>query len=99
MPSWRYSTKITDYKVSPRAVSTRGTVKISGRLWWHGTSWKPYGHRKVDIIYNEKGTSYWAHLGPAVTTSAGGYFSAVAVGGGGTFVAIIYSVYGGSKTD
>jgi hypothetical protein len=97
--AWRYQTKITDYKVSPRAVSTGGKVKISGRLWRHGKSWKPYGNRKVDIIYNEKGTSYWAHLGNPLKTSAGGYFSETAVASSGKFVAIIYAVYSGSKTD
>ena len=97
--SWRYQTRITNYKVSPRAISTGGKVKITGRLWLRGKSWKPYGKRKVDIVYNEKGTSYWAHLGKPVKTSAGGYFSETAVGGGGKFVAIIYAVYTGSKTD
>ena len=97
--SWRYQTRITGYKVSPRSVSTRGKVKISGRLWWHGKSWKPYGKRKVDIVYNEKGTHYWAHLGNPIKTSSGGYFSETAVAGSGKFVAIIYAVYNGSKTD
>jgi hypothetical protein len=97
--AWRYQTRITDYTVSPRAISTGGKVRISGRLWWHGKSWKPYGKHNVDIVYNEKGTSYWARLGKPVTTSARGYFSAAAQGGSGKFVAIIYAVYPGSKTD
>ena len=97
--AWRYQTKITNYKVTPHAISTGGKVRISGRLWVRGKSWKPYGKRKVDIIYNEKGTSYWAHLGKPLKTSAGGYFSEIAVGSSGKFVAIIYAFYPGSKTD
>ncbi|MGO8960296.1 MAG: beta strand repeat-containing protein [Streptosporangiaceae bacterium] len=97
--SWRYQTRITGYKVSPRAISTGDKVKITGRLWWHGKSWQPYGGRKVNIIYNEKGTHYWSQLGKPVETSVGGYFSETAVGGSGKFVAIIYAVYAGSKTD
>ena len=97
--AWRYQTRITNYKVSPRSISTGDKVKISGRLWLHRKSWKPYGKRRVDIVYNEKGTSYWAHLGKPVTTNAAGYFKETAVGGGGKFVAIIYAIYPGSKTD
>ncbi len=99
--AWRYQTRITDYKVSPRAISTGGKVRITGRLWWRSKSksWQPYGGRKVDIVYNEKGTHYWSQLGKPVTSSSRGYFSETAVGGGGKFVAIIYAVYAGSKTD
>ncbi len=97
--AWRYQTRITNYKVSPRAISTGGKVRISGRLWVRGKTWRPYAKRKVDIIYNEKGTSYWAHLGNPVKTSANGYFSQIGVGSSGKFVAIFYAFYPGSKTD
>jgi hypothetical protein len=96
--AWRYQTRITDYKVSPRAISTGDKLRISGRLWVRGRIWKPYGKRKVEIIYNEKGTSYWGQL-PAVKTSYGGYFSQTGVGTPGKFVAIFYASYPGSKTD
>lgn len=96
--AWRYQTRITDYKVSPRAISTGDKLRISGRLWVRGRIWKPYGKRKVEIIYNEKGTSYWGQL-PAVKTSYGGYFSQTGVGTPGKFVAIFYAFYPGSKTD
>jgi hypothetical protein len=96
--AWRFATRITSFQVTPRAIATGKTVKISGRLWRLGKSWKPYGQRTVDFIYNEKGTSYWSSLSH-VKTTAGGYFSETAIGSNGSFVAVIYAVYGGSATD
>jgi hypothetical protein len=55
----------------------------------------------MDIIYNEKGTSYWGNLNPTppLKTSSAGYFSEVAKAAPGKFVAIIYALYPGGKTD
>ena len=98
--SARTPTKITSYGVSPRALKTKQIVTITGRLWHLvGKTWKAYAGRSVQVIYNVKGTSYWSPLGPSVRTSSRGYFSMRAQGGVGTFTAIIYAEYSGSRTD
>ncbi len=95
---WKYPTRITGYTVSPRSVRTGQKVTISGQLWVKTRGWQPFAHQKVEIIYNDKGTSYWGSLGTAKTNSHGD-FKAYALGGAGTFVAIIYAQYGGGKTE
>jgi len=97
--SWRYQTRITSFSVSPRTLKKGQIVTMAGRLWHKvGSTWKEYGGRKVELIYNEKGTSFWSNLG-SVTTSSKGYFKQTAAGGGGNFTAIIYAQYSGSSKD
>jgi hypothetical protein len=89
-------TRITSFRVRPRTVTSGGKVTISGRLWQLGRGWKPYGDRRVEYVYNVKGTSFWGKLGTS-RTSRGGYFSESVVAGKGTFVVIIYVVYPGDR--
>ena len=91
-------TLINGFGLRPRSVAKNQKVTITGRLWQKGKSLKPFGKQKVEFVYNDKGTSFWGKLGSTVTT-ARGYFKQVAVGGSGTFVAIVYAEYAGSKTD
>ncbi len=95
---WKYETKITGYKVSPGSIRTGQKVTISGQLWAKTKGWQPFANQKVEIIYNDKGTSYWSNLGSAKTNSHGD-FKAYALGGSGTFIAVIYAEYAGSRTD
>jgi hypothetical protein len=94
----RTETRITSFAIRPASVSTGGKVTITGRLWHKGKSWTPYGHRKIEFLYNEKGTDFWGKLGFAYT-NANGDFSQTALGGAGRFVAVIYAEYTGSNTD
>jgi hypothetical protein len=97
--SSRYQTRITGYAVSPHTLKKGQQVTVTGRLWRKvGSTWKPYGGRTIEIVYNEKGTSFWSNLG-SVKTSSNGDFKQVAYGGGGNFIAIIYAEYSGSSTD
>jgi hypothetical protein len=95
---WKYQTRITGYTVSPRSVKTGQRVTISGQLWLKTKRWQPFANQKVEIIYNDKGTSYWGSLGTAKTNSHGD-FKVYALGGAGTFVAVIYAQYAGSSTN
>jgi hypothetical protein len=97
--SARTQTRITTFAVSPRTLKKGQIVTMSGRLW-HKVSgtWREYAGRRVELIYNEKGTSFWSNLG-TVTTNSKGFFKQTAAGGGGNFTAIIYAQYSGSKTD
>jgi hypothetical protein len=94
----RTQTRITSFAIRPASVSTGGKVTITGRLWRKGKSWTPYGHRTIEFLYNEKGTGFWGKLGISAT-DANGYFKQTAVGGAGSFVAVIYAEYTGGKTD
>jgi hypothetical protein len=97
--SSRYPTRITGYAVSPHTLKKGQQVTMTGRLWRKvGGTWKPYGGRTIEIVYNEKGTSFWSNLG-SVKTSSNGDFTQVAFGGGGNFIAIVYAEYSGSSTD
>ena len=97
--SSRYQIRITGYAVSPHTLKKGQQVTMTGRLWRKvGSTWKPYGGRAIEIVYNEKGTSFWSNLGSA-KTSPNGDFKQVALGGGGNFTAIIYAEYSGSSTD
>jgi hypothetical protein len=97
--SARTQTRITSFAVSPRTLRKGQIVTMSGRLW-HKVSgaWREYGGRRVELIYNEKGTAFWSNLG-TVTTNSKGFFKQTAAGGGGNFTAIIYAQYPGSKAD
>jgi hypothetical protein len=98
--SWRYGTKITNYNVTPRAVNSGQAVTISGKLWHRtGTKWVPYADKTIQILYNQKGTSYWSKAIGTAKTNSKGEFSKVANAGKGNFVVIIYAEYGGSGVD
>ncbi len=98
--SWRYATKITNFSVTPRTVNSGQAVTITGKLWHRtGSKWVLYAHRTIEILYNQKGTSFWSTaLGP-VKTNSKGEFRQVADAGKGNFVAIIYTEYAGSNVD
>jgi hypothetical protein len=98
--SWRYATKITNFSVTPHAVNSGQPVTITGKLWHlTGRKWVPYAHRTIEILYNQKGTSFWSTaLGP-VKTNSKGEFRQVVNAGKGNFVAIIYTEYAGSSVD
>jgi hypothetical protein len=97
--AWRYQTKITNYNVTPHLVNGGQTVTITGKLWHRtGTKWVLYARKKIAILYNQKGTSYWSTLG-TVTTSSKGAFKQVANVAKANFVVIIYAQYGGSSSD
>lgn len=96
---WRYKTRITSFAVAPTTVKIGQTITMTGRLWRSVRGiWYPYSYRKVEIIYNEKGTSFWSNLG-TVKTNSKGYFRQTAAGGGGNFTAILYAEYWGSSVD
>jgi hypothetical protein len=98
--SWRYPTKITNFSVTPHTVNSGQAVTITGKLWHRtGSKWVLYAHRTIEILYNQKGTSFWSTaLGP-VRTNSKGEFRQVADAGKGNFVAIIYTEYTGSSVD
>jgi len=95
---WKHLTKITGYSVAPVSVKTKQRITISGRLWQKLRTWQGFGGQKVEYIYNDKGTSFWGSLDSS-TASSKGYFKGFAQAGPGTFVAVVYAVYQGSKTD
>ena len=94
--AWRYETRITSFRVRPHVVVSGHTVTISGRLWQHTNSWKPYANRLVEYVYHVKGTSFWGKLGTS-RTSARGDFRLSAVAGQGSFVAVTYVEYRGDR--
>jgi hypothetical protein len=97
--SARTQTRITSFAVSPRTLKKGQIVTMSGRLWRKvGGTWKEYAGRRVELIYNQKGTTFWSNLG-SVTTNSKGFFKLTAAGGTGNFTVIIYAQYSGSKTD
>lgn len=97
--SSRTQTKITSFTFSPRTLKKGQLATMTGRLWRKvGSAWKEYGGRRVEIIYNEKGTSFWGNLG-SVTTNSKGYFKQLADGGPGNFTVTAYAQYAGSSTD
>jgi hypothetical protein len=70
---WRYRTKITAFKISPRRVTAMGAVTVSGRLWRHTRSWRPYAGRKVVILFRYHGRWFFYEHKPR--TNWRGYFS------------------------
>ena len=97
--SSRTQTKITSFTFSPRTLKKGQLATMTGRLWRKvGPAWKEYGGRRIEIIYNEKGTSFWGNLG-SVTTNSKGYFKQLADGGPGNFTVTAYAQYAGSSTD
>jgi hypothetical protein len=70
---WRYPTRITSFKITPRRVAANGVVTISGRLWHDTTSWHPYARHKVAILFRAQGKWYIYQSEPV--TNSGGYFS------------------------
>lgn len=98
--TWRNQTKITNYSVTPHLVASGKGVTISGRLWHvSGRKWVPYAHKTIQILYNQKGTSFWSTAIGTVKTNSKGYFSKAANAGKGNFVVVIYAEYGGNNVD
>jgi hypothetical protein len=95
--AWKYPTRIVSFTANKRTISKTGTVRFRGRLEVKAKSWRAFGGQKVTIIYNVKGTSYWAKLVTAKTNSHG-VFTALAGGAPGNFVAINYATYAGNAT-
>jgi hypothetical protein len=71
----RLFTKITSFRVSPRHFSGGGHFHASGRLWALGKNgkWKPYGNRKVIVVFKYQGTYYRERAEPK--TNSAGWFS------------------------
>jgi hypothetical protein len=92
--AWKYQTRIVKFRISPHRVSSTGLVTIKGQLQVLGKSWQPFPREWVYIIYNDKGTSYWAPLKRKQTNSKGD-FELTAQGAAQSFVAITYAVYHG----
>jgi hypothetical protein len=90
---WRYQTKITSFKITPRTVAAQGTVTVSGRLWRHTKSWHPDTGRKVVVLFRYQGQ--WFFYTHEPKTNSRGYFS-------GLFTVFVTSKwiaqYNGDKT-
>jgi hypothetical protein len=69
-------------------------VTIKGQFQVLGRSWRAFPRQKVYIVYNQKGTAYWAALGSTRTNSKGS-FEFQAQGATSNFVALTYAVYQG----
>jgi hypothetical protein len=67
-------TRITNFTISPRTVTTKGTViTVSGRLWKDTKGWHPLVGQSVWIMFRYKGVWYYFRHKPK--TSASGRFS------------------------
>jgi hypothetical protein len=95
--AWKYPTRIISISATPHRISKSGVVTIKGRLETKIKSWRPWAGKRVDIIANDKGTSFFYPLG-STTTNSRGYFSLRAKGTAGNYVAINYAVYPGDGT-
>ncbi|MGO8887699.1 MAG: hypothetical protein ACLPUO_19910 [Streptosporangiaceae bacterium] len=70
---WKYLTKITSFRVSPRTARVNQKVTASGRVWYYGSSWRPLAHQPVMIIFRyKKRWYYYPHL---PRTNSAGRFS------------------------
>lgn len=72
--AWKYPTRISSLKVSPRSVKKGQKITVSGRLQVDVKSWKDFGKKQVLIILKPKGSKSWYWI-YKVTTSSSGYFS------------------------
>jgi hypothetical protein len=90
---WKYPTKITGFKISPRSVSGAGRVTVSGRLLLLKSKWLADKGAKITIEYRYKGKTY--KLRRQLKTNSAGNFN-------GTFAvprtAAWLALYRGSKT-
>jgi hypothetical protein len=94
--AWKYRTRIVSFRISPHRVSSKGAVTIKGRLQVFVKSWRAFPGQTVYIIYNDKGTSYWATLPQHPRTNSKGNFELRVKGAFQSFVAINYAVYRGN---
>ncbi len=91
---WKYLTKITSFAVTPRHVAKGGHIRVSGRLWTsngHG-KWRPYGHRRILVIFKYRGTWY-RYPGEPLTSKAGWFSGRFAVYASSPF----FAQYDGDK--
>jgi hypothetical protein len=72
VPLRRDRTRITSFRVVPRQVRSGAAITISGRLWRHATTWRPYAWRHVVILFRYQGNWYYFLARPV--TNALGYF-------------------------
>jgi hypothetical protein len=70
---WRHLTRISPLQITPRRVAPKGAVTISGRLWRHDGSWRPYAHRKVAILFRYRGA--WYRFAYEPRTNSRGFFT------------------------
>jgi hypothetical protein len=71
----KYLTKITSFSVTPRHAVKGDHIRVSGRLWadnGHGR-WRPYGHRRVLVVFRYRGAWYRYRVEPQ--TNGAGRFS------------------------
>lgn len=73
--AWKYLTKISPFKVSPRHVAQGGHITISGRLLQRTSGWQDFGHQQILIIFRRPGSKVW-YVIAKTKTGAGGRFSA-----------------------
>ena len=73
--AWRYSDRITSYKVSPTTVNAGGKLTISGVLQYWNAGYHNYGGQTIVIYLHPKGSNptwYWL---VKIKTNAKGQFS------------------------
>ena len=72
---WKYLTKITNFSVKPRRVPSGGHIRVTGRLWTRGGHgrWRPYGHRRVIVVFRYRGQ--WYRYRGEPRTNRAGWFS------------------------
>jgi hypothetical protein len=100
----RIFSRIVDFHVHPTAVSSGGSITVSGHLQQRTRHWHALGHQVVLIVLRPKGQSKWYWI-KKVRTSASGHFtstitdpgsaswSAVFEGGSRYFVSAARTVY------
>jgi hypothetical protein len=82
------TTKITAVQVTPRQPRSGSTATITGRLWRHASTWQPYGHRKVEIVYLLKGGTTWSILAWTRSAASGRFRLGFSDGASATLSAI-----------
>jgi hypothetical protein len=72
--SWRYTDRITDFKVTPHTVRQGGKLTISGKLQYHPVrTWLNLTRRTVLIILRPAGSKTWYWILQATTNSKGDF--------------------------
>ena len=74
--AWKYLTKISPFKVSPRSVARGGRITISGRLLQHTSAWRGFGHQQILIIFRRPGSKLWYWIVKTKTSAMGTALSA-----------------------
>ena len=95
--AWKDPTRIVSFSVSPRSLSQNGYVTMKARLEIHHSKWQPWAGQQVSFIYNYQGTSFWNSF-DSVRTNSGGYATLRVRGSPGSYVVVVYAVYGGNRT-